>query len=150
MVKSDLARQRCGTLGISNLDFVQRDFDRFVDRFLGGVRPNLQFTWHAPLSVWEDEQNVYVELDMPGVKAEDVEVTIEKGVLNIAFERRAPEGERKYWHQEQSYGRRERQLAVPDTVSPEGIEATLRDGTLSLCLHKRPETQPKRIDVKVG
>ena len=73
-----------------------------------------------------------------------------KNTLKLTAERRETEGERKYWHQERSYGRVERLITLPETVDPEGIEAELKEGVLRLYLAKKPELQPKKIQVKAS
>ena len=54
--------------------------------------------WHAPVSIWEAENMFHVEADAPGVAKEDVEITFDKGTLQISLERKPPEGERTSWH----------------------------------------------------
>lgn len=108
--------------------------------------------WTAPTfaaaSLWEDENHFYLEFDLPGVLQENVDVTIDKGVLKVTAERKAPEGERKYWHQERGYGRVERSVELPDTVDPAQVEAELTAGVLHVRLGKRSEAQPKKVTIK--
>jgi HSP20 family protein len=123
-----------------------RDVNQLFDAFFpnaSGTR-----TWFAAASLWEANDGFYVEVEMPGVKREDIEITLEKNVLSVAAERKAPEGERTYWHNERAYGRVERQINLPESVDPDSIEAELRDGVLHLKLTKRPETLPKKIEIK--
>ena len=68
--------------------------------------------------------------------------------LTIMAERKAPEDERKVWHQERRYGRVERTFSLPETADGDSIEAELRDGVLSITLAKKSEAQPKQIPVK--
>ena len=93
---------------------------------------------------------MYVELDAPGVRQEDLGITFEKGNLTIALERRAPEFDGKLWHSERGFGKVTRTVTLPDTVDPDTIEATLVDGVLRLTIGKRPELQPKKIEVKTA
>ena len=110
---------------------------------------NSETGWHAPASLWEEEGRWCLEVELPGVKQEDVDVTLEKNTLRIAAERRTPE-DRKYFHQERAYGRIQRLITLPETVNPESIEAELTDGVLHLSLAKRPESQPRKIAVKTN
>lgn len=105
-------------------------------------------TWFASAALWEAGDCFYVEADMPGVQREDIDVTLEKNVLRVSAERKAPQGERTYWHNERGYGRVERSITLPETVDPDSIEAELKDGVLYLKIQKRPEALPKRIDIK--
>lgn len=126
---------------------VEREMDQLMGRFFGANGNQESAHWCAPSSLWEEEGHWYVELELPGVKQEDIEVTLEKNSLRIAAERKAPEVERKYWHQERAYGRFERLFTLPETIDPEGIEAELVDGVLRLTLAKKPEAQPRKITV---
>ena len=92
----------------------------------------------------EEEGRWCVEIDLPGVSQSAIDVTVEKNTLRLTAERPAPEGERKYVHQERSFGKVERTIALPETVDPEGIEAELNGGVLRLNMAKRPELQPKK------
>ena len=127
------------------------DLDRWFDQFF---RPALKpangegDTWHAPASVWEDEDHYHIEVELPGIANDDVEITYEKGALIVAAERKAPEEQRKFWHQSRRYGKSRFSLQLPDTVDGEKIDAELRLGVLHLTLAKRPEAQPKKIAVK--
>ena len=127
----------------------QREMDHLFDSVFGngnGSAGGLA----APASLWEEQDRWCIEVDLPGVRQEDVEITHEKQTLRIAAERKAPEGERNYAHNERSYGRVDRLISLPETVDPEKIEAELKDGVLLVTLAKRPEVQPKKINVKVS
>ena len=106
--------------------------------------------WRAPASIWEADNTFHIEVDAPGVSKEDVELTFEKGTLQITLERKAPEGERTNWHNERGYGKVSRSVSLPETVDPETIEAALNQGVLHVTISKLPQAQPKKIDVKVS
>ena len=105
--------------------------------------------WHAPASIWEAENTFHIELDAPGVAKEDVELTFDKGTLQITLERKLPEGDRTNWHNERGFGKVTRSVSLPDTVDPSTITAELTNGVLHVTITKRPESQPKKIEVKV-
>ena len=100
------------------------------------------------MSVWEDEQSLHLEADLPGCSIEDVDLVAERGRLHITYTRKAPEGERKYWLNERGYGKFERVLALPKDINPEQIEANLDSGVLHIRVGKRPELQPRKIPVQ--
>jgi len=128
--------------------------DQLFDHFFGGVNGGgngeTATGIFAPASLWEEEGRWCVEVDLPGVKQEDIDVTLEKSALKLTAERRVPQEDRKFWHQERTYGKIERLITLPETVDPEAIEAELKDGVLRLYLAKRPELQPKKIQVKAS
>jgi HSP20 family protein len=105
---------------------------------------------YGSLSLWEDGEHVYVEMDVPGMKIEELELTLEKGQLWIRGERKPAKSERKSLHDERPYGRFQRAIALHDAVDPGAVDATLRDGVLYITLTKRREYQPFRIAVKPG
>jgi HSP20 family protein len=113
-------------------------------------RPEEVAMWRAPASIWEAENVFHIELDAPGVSKEDVELTFDKGTLQISLERKAPEVERTSWHNERGYGKVSRSISLPETVDPNTIGAELTNGVLHVTITKRPEAQPKKIEVKVS
>jgi HSP20 family protein len=130
-----------------SFDAVPREMDELVGQFFGNGNGHSRVP--APAALWEEEGQWCVEVDLPGVAQEDVEVTLEKNTLSIAAERKVPE-DRKFWHQERSYGKIQRLITLPESVDPNSIEAELKDGVLHLALSKRPETQPKKIAIKAS
>jgi HSP20 family protein len=127
----------------------ERDMDQLVEKFMKGGNCNgNSCALHAPANLWEEEGKWCVELELPGVKQDAVEITLEKNVLKISATRSAPAAERKYWHEERAYGLFERHFKLPETVDAERIEAVLEDGVLRLTLAKKPEAQPKKIEVR--
>ena len=136
-------KNRLGQLFPGNL----REFDNLFHQF---ARAEQAGGWRAPASIWEVTDTYHLELDAPGVQKEDVELTFDKGTLQVTLERKAPEGERTNWHNERSYGKVTRSVSLPDTVDPNSITAELTGGVLHVTITKRPESQPKKIEVKVS
>ena len=132
---------------------VRGDLDRWFDQFFGpaarahGEDGN---AWYAPAAIWEDEDNYHVELELPGVSSDGVEITYEKNTLVVHADRPAPEEGRNYYHHSRRYGKSRFSMQLPDTVDGEKIDAELRQGVLHLTLAKRPEAQPKKITVKTS
>ena len=123
------------------------EFDNLFSQFF---RPEDVSVWRAPTSIWEADDAFHIEVDAPGVAKEDVELTFDKGALQITLERKAPTGERTNWHNERGYGKVSRSVSLPDTVDPSTITAELTNGVLHVTITKRPESQPKKIEVKVS
>lgn len=123
------------------------EFDSLLNHVLGSGGVRSVRGVYAPASVWEDETSYHVELDVPGVSREDIDLTLDKGELEIVAERKRPEGERKGWHEERGYGKVTRTLALPETIDPDSIQAELSDGVLHVTVAKSPAAQPRRIDV---
>ena len=123
------------------------EFDHLFNQFF---RSEEVAMWRAPASIWEAENTFHIEVDAPGVTKEDVELTFDKGTLQITLERKAPEGERTNWHNERGYGKVSRTVSLPDSVDPDTIEASLANGVLHVTVNKLPQAQPKKIDVKLS
>ena len=120
-----------------------------VNRLNGFVDRLPQPRASAPLSVWQDDANFFVEVDLPGVAEADVEVTVHQGQLIIRGERKSEQG-RKYLYNGRGFGRFERTITLPEDVRNDAVNAGLVDGVLRVTLPKRPETQPKRIVVQAN
>lgn len=101
----------------------------------------------APLSLWEDAQAVYLEMDVPGIALEDLDVAIHKGRLTIKGQRKVADPAPEYAYQERYFGEFERSVMLNEWVDPTSIEATLRDGVLHLKLSKKPEAQRQKIAI---
>ena len=142
-MSTSLQKNRLGHLLPGNLP----EFDNLFNHFF---RPEEAAMWRAPASIWEADNTFHIEMDAPGVAKEDVEVTFDKGALQVTLERRAPDSQRTNWHNERGYGKISRCVSLPDTVDPETIAASLANGVLHVEIAKRPEAQPKRIDVNIS
>jgi HSP20 family protein len=123
------------------------ELDNLFNHFF---RAEVVAMWRAPASIWEADNMFHIEIDAPGVKKEDVELTFDKCALSITLERKAPESERTNWHNERGYGKVSRSVSLPDTVDPNTISAELVNGVLHVTITKLPEAQPKKIHVKVS
>lgn len=123
------------------------EFDNLFNQFF---RAEEVAMWRAPASIWEADNVFHIEIDAPGVAKENVDLTFNKGALQITLQRTAPEGERTSWHNERGYGKVSRSVSLPETVDPETIAAELTNGVLHVTIQKLPEAQPKKIDVRVS
>jgi len=146
---SQIATRRPGSLFPDPFAYAGREMNSLIDRLLefpgdgqaaGG--------WMPAASVWEDENHLHVELELPGVDRDDLEVTFEEGRLLVSARRPQPEGERRYYHNERGWGEVKRSFALPDSADPDSIEANLERGILHVTLAKRPEVLPRKIEIK--
>jgi HSP20 family protein len=87
-------------------------------------------------------------VELPGLSKDDFELIAHEGKLRISGQRKAPEGERNYWRNERCYGTFERTIALPESVDWDNVEAELTHGVLRITLHKRPEAQPRKVEIK--
>lgn len=129
----------------------ERLFDNLLNRnmlFSPGTARRASF---PALNVWEDHDHLFVEAEVPGVKMEDIDITIVGDELSISGERKPPAEEEATLHrQERSSGKFQRGLKLPVEINAEAIEATLKAGVLKLRLPKAPQAKPRKIEVKTG
>ncbi|MEM8944801.1 MAG: Hsp20/alpha crystallin family protein [Planctomycetota bacterium] len=123
------------------------DFDSLLNQVLAPTVARTVRGLRAPLSVWEADDAYHVELDVPGVTKEQIEVTYEKGNLQIVADRAEPETQRSGLHEERTYGKVTRSLSLSESVDPDSIVAELNNGVLHVTVTKVPEAQPRRIDI---
>jgi len=133
-------------------DWTQRWEDFFNRPFLPAMRrllPGDAGEWSPTIDVMEKDDRYIIKAELPGVKEEDVDVSVTGDMLTISGEKEAEaEEERKgYYYSESSYGSFSRSITMPSTVDPDKIEANYDKGVLEITLPKTPETKPKRVRV---
>ena len=108
--------------------------------------------WVPRLDVYEDRENVYVKAELPGMKREDIEISLHDGALSLSGERKSEtktEGTEEY-HAERFFGRFQRTLSLPAPVATGKVKAEYKDGILTVTLPKTEEAKPKKIEVSVN
>ena len=136
------------------------EMDRLFDSFLGGV-PSLTSLRQGfsgaqvmtpTLDVKENEKEIVVKADLPGMDEKDINLTIHNGVLSLRGEKKSEHtDERENYHvMERSYGSFQRSIRLPDTIDEDKAEARFDKGVLTITLPKRPETvsAQKKIEIK--
>ncbi len=138
----------------NELKGVQQDFARLF----GGAFPRvfageevLSGNWSPRVDIFEDENSIVLEADLPGMKAEEFKLSIENFKLTLSgerkFEKETKEGS---WHRvERNYGSFTRTFSLPNTVNVDGVKADFRDGVLRVTLPKREEVKARQIQVEV-
>lgn len=106
--------------------------------------------WTPTVDIKEEDDRFVLHADIPGVSADDIEVSMEKGVLTVKGERKheSTESSEGYKRLERSHGVFIRRFALPDSVDAESIGASSKDGVLEVVLPKQQPQQPRRIDVR--
>ncbi|MBI2873039.1 MAG: Hsp20/alpha crystallin family protein [Chloroflexi bacterium] len=137
-----------------------RHMHRVLDRFMdaGPFRPwrAFAFPWSEgrwlPLDVYHTEEAVVVKAALPGIKPEDVEITVTGNSVTISGESKAEESieEKDYVFQEHRYGSFQRTITLPDGLDTEKAEATFENGVLKLRVPRLEEARPKTIKVKTA
>src|SRR5882724_7827273 len=109
-------------------------------------------TFAPPVDVYEDEHNITLKIEVPGIDEKDIDVRIENNTLTVYGERKfeKEEKEENYRRVERQYGSFTRTFTLPSTVDPEKVEAHYDKGVLKVRLAKKAEAKPKQIKVNVG
>ena len=136
---------------IRDVSSLQDEVERMFRQAFGGrgEAPAATGAWSPALDVEESEEGFVLHVELPGVSADDVEVALEDDVLTITGERgfyadRAAEGFRRI---ERRFGRFHRAIRLPDRVDVNAVEASYREGLLTITVPKAEEAKPRRIPV---
>jgi HSP20 family protein len=108
--------------------------------------------WAPALDISERKDAYLVTVELPGVEADDLQITLEDGLLTIQGERQFTQesSEQQFHRVERRYGAFRRSITLPAHVMAEGIQATADNGVLQIMVPKLEEATPKRIQVRPG
>ena len=117
-----------------------------------GDDPLATVSFVPAVDIYEDPQKVMLKLEVPGVDQKDLDVRIEDHTLTVKGERKfeSEEKEQNFHRIERRYGSFYRAFTLPNTVDTENVAASYNAGVLKLELKKKPEAQPKQIQIKVA
>lgn len=146
--------QRPGlTAWTGGLSTLRNEIDRLFEAPLTELaRTSHLLSGSAPaLDIYEDKDNFVVKAELPGMKKENIDVSLHDGSLSISGERKSEKWEQaEVYHAELFFGRFQRTVALPSAVNASGITAQYKDGVLTVTLPKAEEAKPKQIDVQVN
>ncbi|MGH9373747.1 MAG: Hsp20/alpha crystallin family protein [Vicinamibacterales bacterium] len=141
VVRWDPARELAGM----EIDRLNRMFSEFYgDTFARG--------WVPPVDIYEtDQHEVVLKAELPDVRREDINLTFENGVLTLEGERKFEQETKRenFQWMERRYGSFTRSFTLPNTVDAARINASFKDGVLTIRLPQREEARPKQIAVNV-
>jgi HSP20 family protein len=141
VVRWDPARELEGL----EIDRLNRMFSDFYNESFGR-------SWVPPVDIYEtDQHEVVLKAELPDVKREDINLTFENGVLTIKGERKFEQETKRenFQRLERRYGSFTRSFTLPNTVDASRINASFKDGVLTIRLPQREEAKPKQIAVNV-
>lgn len=124
-------------------------FHQELNRMLGESSSVATSDWVPVVDIREDSDKFVLHADLPGVKREDIDVTMEEGVLSIRGERRLEEVQEdgEYKRIERAHGTFYRRFSLPDTADPDKISARCNEGVLEVVIPKRETVKPRRIEI---
>jgi HSP20 family protein len=131
-------------------------FDRWFQDFWQGDAPSLRaleedsVTWAPRVDVTESEDAYKIVADLPGLKKEEINISLNDNVLTLKGERKHEEEkkEKNSYYKERSYGSFSRSFRMPEKVKGEEINANYKDGVLEITVPKAEEVKPKTIEIR--
>lgn len=143
---------------LSEFASLQDRFNQLVNQpFFRGFGPTSEQSLTAanfvpPVNISEDEQNINIEAELPGIQDKDLDISLENNVLTISGERKMENEEKKenFHRIERAYGRFTRSFTLPPTVETDNVNAEFNNGVLKISLRKKEEAKPKQIKIGVG
>jgi len=118
-----------------------------------GAEQGLTASGFVPaVDIYEDEHNIVLTAEVPGVEEKDLDISLENGVVTISGERKMEneEKENNFHRIERTYGRFTRSFTLPPTVDENNVKAEFNNGVLKITLAKREEAKPKQIKIEAG
>jgi HSP20 family protein len=124
----------------------------FRDSYGDGEEALTTSSFAPPVDVYEDDHNLTLKIEVPGIDEEDIDVRVENNVLTVHGERKfeKEEKEENFRRVERQYGSFTRSFALPNTVDTDRIQANYEKGILRIQLAKKAEAKPKQIKVNVS
>jgi HSP20 family protein len=141
------------TIYYNPLTQLRREMDRLLSGVLG---PSLDGIWpgtrnQPAVNLWDAGEVLKAEMELPGVKHDQIDISVSGNELTIRVERPDVVEENVTYHRrERSVGSFSRALQLPCDVNPDSVEAEFRDGVLTLTLPKTETAKPRRIHVNAG
>ncbi len=123
-------------------DFDQ-NIDRLMDRFATPISYSQRRESYPVLNISECGENLYVRFEVPGMKMDEIEITLVDASLSIKGERKGISG--RYYRQERPTGAFQRVVTINTPIDAEGVNANLKNGILEIILPKSSEAKPKKI-----
>jgi HSP20 family protein len=133
---------------------LRNELNRLFDNPLTELARSTEFfnVWVPPLDLYEDKDHLTVKVELPGMKKEDIALSVHEGALSISGERKEQNGheDSETYRSERLYGKFNRTVTLPSPVAVDKIKASYKDGILTVTLPKTEEAKPRQIEVNAG
>jgi HSP20 family protein len=130
---------------------IRSEMDKLITDFTGWTPLNGRFRAFPALNVTDEDDCIVVHAEIPGVRAEDIEVSIEGLTLNLRGERKREDlGDVSYHRRERVAGKFQKSLTLPVEINPNEVEAKCEHGVLKLTLPKAEHARPRKIQVHMN
>jgi len=110
--------------------------------------PSADFNYYPHIDIYDDEKNIYVDAEIPGVKKDNIKITLQDNILTITGEKKKETEEKNnknFYRSERVYGSFTRSFNLPDDINPDSVDAKFDNGILNIQISK---SQPKKINEK--
>jgi HSP20 family protein len=136
-----------------NISTLQEQVNRLFENSVQGGRSDNSAltTWAPAVDIYETENELVLKADIPDMNENDLDIRVENNMLTIRGERKFEQKvkEDNYLRIERTYGSFSRSFGLPNAVNTEGINATYKNGVLTVELPKRAESKPKQVKVNI-
>jgi HSP20 family protein len=132
-------------------DHLLDNFNKFLTNWGSGAGHNSEISNFSPtVNTREGEYAYHIEIDLPGIKKDEINISSNNGVLTVSGEREFKHELKKddYYKVECAYGKFQRGFSLPKDVDPENIEASYADGVLEIIIPKLAKAETKKISIK--
>jgi len=140
--------------GFGRLTDLRDEIDRLFESPLSEMARTSQLLsgWTPALDLYEDKDNLFVKVELPGMKREEIDVSLHDGSLSISGERKSEQKheDADVYRAERFFGRFQRTVTLPTPVAADKVKAQYKDGILTITLPKTEEAKPKHIDINVS
>jgi HSP20 family protein len=128
------------------------EFNRLFDWTAPSRDSGLFSGWSPALDVYDDKDHLVVKVELPGLKKEEIEISLHDGTLTVSGERKLEEdvNEGQTFRSERFFGKFQRSLTLPTAVDSTKVKAAYKDGILTVELPKAEEAKPKQIEVSIS
>lgn len=134
---------------LEDFEKARRQMDRLLSAFSSGTQSVASSGVFPPLIVTEDEDKIYVEAEISGIRAEDLDISVVGRTLTISGERKPEETQNVNYHRrERKWGSFRKALTLPEEVNTENVRAECKDGLLRLVLPKPEHVKPRKIAIQ--
>lgn len=132
-------------------DRINRLFDDAFPRTAADEEDMNACAWRPLVDIYETDEGVVLQVDLPGVNKEDVSVEVKNNLLTITGQRQieSPVDEDRYYRRERSCGMFQRSFTLRSAIAPESVKASFKNGVLTVRIPKPEEEKPKKISVSI-
>lgn len=140
------------TSTLNRLSNLREEIEQLFESPFGKATAELEFFgWTPTLDVYENKDSFIVRVELPGMKKEDIQLSLHENCLTVSGERRYDEKNgAEPSRAERFFGRFQRTFTLPKPVQSDKVQAQYRDGILTITLPKTEESKPKQIEVRVS